>query len=105
MRCANYRARAEYRGVPGDAHYIYGSAPSPAYLVSGQNLHSVQLRMQPLADGWDRLWQFLNSGILGSPFTPFKLLTVITLTGILIWVTRRATRWLVGSHDKWHCFR
>ena len=45
----------------------------------------------------DRIWTFLNAGILGSEFTPFKLLTVITLTGILIWVTRRVTRWLVAS--------
>src|SRR5678815_5610733 len=34
----------------------------------------------------DRIWTFLNAGILGSEFTPFKLLTVVTLTGIL---TRR----------------
>ena len=45
----------------------------------------------------DRIWTFLNAGILGSEFTPFKLLTVVTLTGILIWVTRRVTRWLVAS--------
>lgn len=45
----------------------------------------------------NRIWDYLNTGILGSEFTPFKLLTVITLTGILIWVTRRVTRWLVAS--------
>ena len=45
----------------------------------------------------DRIWTFLNTGIMGSEFTPFKLLTVITLTAVLIWVTRRVTRWLVAN--------
>lgn len=45
----------------------------------------------------DRIWSFLNTGILGSEFTPFKLLTVITLTGLLVWTTRRVTRWLVAN--------
>src|SRR5262245_18649326 len=45
----------------------------------------------------NRIWSFLNTGILGSEFTPFKLLTVLVLTSVLIWGTRRATRWLVNS--------
>ena len=45
----------------------------------------------------DRIWTFLNTGILGSEFTPFKLLTVITLTVALVWATRRVTRWLVAN--------
>jgi len=53
--------------------------------------------MQSFARGWDRAWAFLNSGIGGSAFTPFKLLTVLVLTSALIWGTRRATRWLVNS--------
>ena len=53
--------------------------------------------MQSFAGGWDRAWAFLNSGIGGSAFTPFKLLTVLVLTSALIWGTRRGTRWLVNS--------
>ena len=53
--------------------------------------------MQAFTDSAARVWTFLNTGIFGSAFTPFKLLTVITLTAILIWVTRRVTRWFVAS--------
>lgn len=51
--------------------------------------------MQPVIGLWDRLWTFLTSGIAGSEFTPLTLLTVITLTSLLVWVTGRVTRWLV----------
>jgi small-conductance mechanosensitive channel len=50
--------------------------------------------MQAFRGGWDRVWAFLNSGIGGSAFTPLKLLTVLVLISVLIWGTRRATRWL-----------
>ena len=53
--------------------------------------------MQAFTDSAARMWTFLNTGIFGSAFTPFKLLTIITLTAILIWVTRRVTRWFVAS--------
>ena len=53
--------------------------------------------MQSFAVGWDRVWAVLNSGIGGSAFTPFKLLTVLILTSALFWGTRRATGWLVNS--------
>jgi small-conductance mechanosensitive channel len=53
--------------------------------------------MQSFADAWDRVEAFLGSGIAGSEFTPFKLLTVITLTSVLFWATRRVTRWFVDS--------
>jgi small-conductance mechanosensitive channel len=49
------------------------------------------------ADMWERLDGFLRSGIAGSEFTPLRLLTVITLTTALVWVTRRLTRWLVDG--------
>ena len=48
-----------------------------------------------IADVWERLDGFLRAGIAGSEFTPLRLLTVITLTTALVWVTRRLTRWLV----------
>jgi small-conductance mechanosensitive channel len=53
--------------------------------------------MQTFAELWDRIDRFLRSGIAGSQFTPLRLLTVITLTSALAWVTRRLTRWLVDS--------
>ena len=53
--------------------------------------------MQSLSDAWDRIETFLGSGIAGSEFTPLRLLTVITLTSALVWVTRRLTRWLVDN--------
>ncbi len=53
--------------------------------------------MQTFAGLWDRIDSFLRTGIAGSPFTPLRLLTVITLTMALVWVTRRATRWLVDG--------
>ena len=43
-----------------------------------------------------RAWTFLNSGIGGSTVTPFKLLTVLVLISVLVWGTRRATRWLTN---------
>ena len=51
--------------------------------------------MQSLADAWARIETVLSSGIAGSEFTPLRLLTVITLTLALFWVTRRVTRWFV----------
>ena len=51
--------------------------------------------MQPVVELWNRFGVFLTSGIAGSEFTPLRLLTVITLTSALVWVTRRVTRWFV----------
>jgi small-conductance mechanosensitive channel len=51
--------------------------------------------MQPVLDVLDRFGAFLNAGIAGSEFTPLKLLTVITLISLLVWTTRRVTRWLI----------
>ena len=45
---------------------------------------------------WDRVAVFLDSGIAGSEFTPLRLLTVITLITVLVWVTRRVTRWFIA---------
>ena len=53
--------------------------------------------MQSFADAWDRIETFLLSGIAGSEFTPLRLLTVITLTLALVWVTRRVIRWFVEN--------
>src|SRR4030095_4549371 len=53
--------------------------------------------MQNFAELWDRFDRFLRAGIAGSDFTPLRLLIVITLTSVLVWVTRRLTRWLVDS--------
>jgi small-conductance mechanosensitive channel len=53
--------------------------------------------MQSFTDVWDRIETFLSSGIAGSEFTPLRLLTVITLTAALVWVTRRVTRWFVDT--------
>jgi len=49
------------------------------------------------ADIWGRIVTLLSSGIAGSQVTPFRLLVVVTLTGLLIWSSRKATRWLVDS--------
>ena len=46
---------------------------------------------------WARLIAFLRTGIAGSAFTPLKLLTVVTLTVVLLWGTRRATRWFIDT--------
>ena len=54
--------------------------------------------MQSFTDVWDRIETFLGCrGIAGSEFTPLRLLTVITLTSVLVWVTRRVTRWFVDT--------
>jgi len=53
--------------------------------------------MQSFTDVWDRIETFLRSGIAGSEFTPLRLLTVITLTSVLVWVTRRVTRWFIDT--------
>jgi small-conductance mechanosensitive channel len=53
--------------------------------------------MQSFTDVWDRIETLLRSGIAGSEFTPLRLLTIITLTSALVWVTRRATRWFVDT--------
>ena len=41
-------------------------------------------------------WAVLITGIGGSAVTPLKLLTVLLLISILVWGTRRATRWLAN---------
>ena len=51
--------------------------------------------MQSFAEGWRRLEAFLTSGIAGSEFTPLRLLTVLVMVTVLVWVTRRVTRWLI----------
>lgn len=43
----------------------------------------------------DRIGDFLNWGIAGTPFTPLKLIIVLTLIGLLIWATGKATRWSI----------
>ena len=53
--------------------------------------------MQSFTDVWDRIEILLRSEIAGSEFTPLRLLTIITLTSALVWVTRRATRWFVDT--------
>ena len=53
--------------------------------------------MQSFTVVWDRIETFLRSGIVGSEFTPLRLLTIITLTAALVWGTRRVTRWFVDS--------
>jgi small-conductance mechanosensitive channel len=53
--------------------------------------------MQTFGDVWDRIGVFLSSGIAGSEFTPLRLITVITLTVVLVWVTGRVTRWFVDQ--------
>jgi small-conductance mechanosensitive channel len=53
--------------------------------------------MQSFTDAWHRIETLLRSGIAGSEFTPLRLLIVITLTSILVWVTRRVTRWFVDK--------
>jgi small-conductance mechanosensitive channel len=53
--------------------------------------------MQSFAEAWDRIEAFLLAGVAGTEFTPLRLLTVITLTLALFWVTRRVTRWFVEN--------
>jgi small-conductance mechanosensitive channel len=53
--------------------------------------------MQTFTEVWSRIDSFLRAGIAGSEFTPLRLLTVITLTMALVWVTRRVTRWVVDG--------
>lgn len=53
--------------------------------------------MSSVADIWSRIVTLLSSGIAGSQVTPLRLLVVVTLTGLLIWSSRKATRWLVDS--------
>lgn len=48
-----------------------------------------------MADIWRRIVTLLSSGIAGSNVTPFRLLVVVTLTILLIWGSRKVTRWLV----------
>jgi small-conductance mechanosensitive channel len=43
----------------------------------------------------ERIGVFLNTGIAGTPFTPLKLIIVLTLIALLIWVTGKVTRWSV----------
>jgi small-conductance mechanosensitive channel len=51
--------------------------------------------MRSFADVWRGLETFLTSGIAGSAFTPLRLLTVLALFLVLVWITRRVTRWLI----------
>ena len=53
--------------------------------------------MSPLQSAVSRLGDLLTSGIAGTQFTLLTLLTVVTLMSLLVWVTRRATRWLVDT--------
>jgi small-conductance mechanosensitive channel len=53
--------------------------------------------MQSFTEVWARIATFLSTGIAGSAFTPLRLLTVITLTSALVWVTRRVSRWFVNT--------
>src|SRR5688572_30904655 len=53
--------------------------------------------MESLGEFWNRSTAVLNSRIGGSEFTPLGILTVIFLTAVLVWSTRRGTRWLVDS--------
>jgi small-conductance mechanosensitive channel len=46
---------------------------------------------------WDRLTTLLRSGIGGTEFTPLKLIIVVSATMVLLWVTRRGTRWFVDT--------
>jgi len=48
-----------------------------------------------MADIWRRVATLLSSGIAGSNVTPFRLLVVVILTILLIWSSRKITRWLV----------
>jgi small-conductance mechanosensitive channel len=48
-----------------------------------------------MAEIWARVVTLLSSGIAGSNVTPLRLLVVVTLTALLIWSSRKATRWLV----------
>jgi small-conductance mechanosensitive channel len=51
--------------------------------------------MASFAEAWRRLEAFLTAGIAGSQFTPLRLITVVALISLLIWLTRRVTRWLI----------
>src|SRR4029450_7557055 len=53
--------------------------------------------MQSFTAASDPIETFPRSGIAGSAFTPLRLLTIITLTSALVWVTRRVTRWFVDT--------
>ena len=46
---------------------------------------------------WDRVTTLLRSGIAGTAFTPLKLIIVVSATMLLLWVTRRGTRWFVDT--------
>ena len=53
--------------------------------------------MPSVVELWGRVQTLLSSGIAGSTVTPLRLLVVVVLTGLLIWSSRKATRWLVDS--------
>jgi len=53
--------------------------------------------MPSVVELWGRVVTLLSSGIAGSAVTPLRLLVVVVLTGLLIWSSRKATRWLVDS--------
>ena len=44
----------------------------------------------------DWIGKLLNTGIGGTQFTPLKMLIVLLLFAALVWLTGRATRWLVS---------
>jgi small-conductance mechanosensitive channel len=51
--------------------------------------------MSSFVEGWRQVQAFLTTGIAGGDVTPLRLLTVIALLSALVWITRRATRWLI----------
>jgi small-conductance mechanosensitive channel len=53
--------------------------------------------MQPFMEVWNRFAAVMTSGIAGSAFTPLRALIVISMTVVLLWGSRRATRWFVDT--------
>ena len=53
--------------------------------------------MPSVVELWGRVVTLSSAGIGGSAVTPLRLLVVVILTGLLIWASRKATRWLVDS--------
>ncbi len=53
--------------------------------------------MPSVVELWGRVVTLSSAGIGGSAVTPLRLLVVVVLTGLLVWGSRKATRWLVDS--------
>src|SRR4029453_2953835 len=53
--------------------------------------------MQPFMEVWNRFAAVMTSGIAGSAFTPLRALIVISMTVVLLWGSRRGTRWFVDT--------